>query len=205
MEMRLDDKVAIVTGAGGGFGVAYSRALAESGARVVLADVNLEAATSAAKDLEGEGHDCIAVGADVASEESAAEMAAAAIDRFGGIDILVNNAGLMSEIPFGQPLSELSIDFWDKVMRINLTGPLICIQAVLPSMKERGSGKILVTSATASPPPAAVVVGGGSGRCSVVPWWILGSPHQQCRARGPRPGPRSPRTAAHLRHRISTR
>ena len=143
MEMRLDDKVAIVTGAGGGFGVAYSRALAESGARVVLADVNLEAATSAAKDLEGEGHDCIAVGADVASEESAAEMAAAAIDRFGGIDILVNNAGLMSEIPFGQPLSELSIDFWDKVMRINLTGPLICIQAVLPSMKERGSGKII--------------------------------------------------------------
>ena len=156
MEMRLDDKVAIVTGAGGGFGVAYSRALAESGARVVLADVNLEAATSAAKDLEGEGHDCIAVGADVASEESAAEMAAAAIDRFGGIDILVNNAGLMSEIPFGQPLSELSIDFWDKVMRINLTGPLICIQAVLPSMKERGSGKIINQTSGGAFGPAGV-------------------------------------------------
>ena len=143
MELRLDGKVAIVTGAGGGFGAAYSKALAQSGAQVVLADINFEAATSAAKDLENEGLECIAVRADVGSEESAAAMAAAAIERFGGIDILVNNAGLMSEIPLGQPLAELSIDFWEKVMRINLTGPLICIQAVLPSMKERGSGKII--------------------------------------------------------------
>ena len=62
----------------------------------------------------------------------------------------------MSEIPFGQPLSELSIDFWDKVMRINLTGPLICIQAVLPSMKERGSGKIINQTSGGAFGPAGV-------------------------------------------------
>jgi len=143
MDLRLDGKVAIVTGAGGGFGAAYSKALARSGAQIVLADIDLEAATAAAKDLERDGFSCLAVRADVGDEQSAAAMAAAAVERFGGIDILVNNAGLMSEIPFGQALSELSIDFWEKVLRINLTGALICTQAVLPSMKARGRGKIV--------------------------------------------------------------
>ena len=143
MEQTLKGKVAIVTGAAGGFGVAYSRALAQAGARVVLADIDEQGVKAAAKELESEGLTCLAVRADVGSEDSAAAMAAAAVEHFGGIDILVNNAALMSEIPLGQPLAELSIDFWEKVLRINLTGSLICVQAVLPSMKGRGSGKII--------------------------------------------------------------
>ncbi|MCH2173988.1 SDR family oxidoreductase [Myxococcota bacterium] len=156
MELRLDGKVAIVTGAGGGFGVAYSRALAEAGACVVLSDIDLDAATQAAKNLEDEGFECMAVATDVGDEQSAATMAATAVERFGGIDILVNNAALMSEIPFGQPLGEIPIDFWEKVMRINLTGSLICIQAVLPAMKQRGSGKIINQTSGGAFGPAGV-------------------------------------------------
>ena len=145
MELTLKDKVAVVTGAGGGIGVAYSRALAQAGARVVLADIDEQAAASAAKELEAEGFECIAVQADVADEASAAAMARAAIERFGGIDILV-----------GQPLSDIPIDFWERVMRVNLTGALICIQAVLPAMKERGRGKIINQSSGAAFIPAGV-------------------------------------------------
>ena len=156
MELSVKGKVAIVTGAAGGFGVAYSRALAEAGAHVVLADIDEQGAKAAAKDLEADGLICIGVRADVSNEDSAREMAAVAIERFGGIDILVNNAALMSEIPLGQPLAELSIDFWDKVLRINLTGSLICIQAVLPSMKGRGSGKIINQSSGGAFGPSGV-------------------------------------------------
>jgi NAD(P)-dependent dehydrogenase (short-subunit alcohol dehydrogenase family) len=143
VERALEGKVAIVTGAAGGFGVAYSRALAVAGARVVLADIDESGLQAAAKQLESEGHACLGVRTDVGSEQSARDMAAAAVEHFGGIDILVNNAALMSEIPFGQALTDLSIDFWEKVMRINLTGPLICSQAVVPAMKQRGRGKII--------------------------------------------------------------
>ncbi|MBW2385458.1 MAG: SDR family oxidoreductase [Deltaproteobacteria bacterium] len=156
MELTLKDKVAVVTGAGGGIGVAYSRALAQAGARVVLADINELAAAAAAKELEADGLECLAVQADVADEASAAAMAKAAIERFGGIDILVNNAALMAEIPLGQPLSDIPIDFWERVMRVNLTGALICIQAVLPAMKERGRGKIINQSSGAAFIPAGV-------------------------------------------------
>ena len=156
MELILKDKVAIVTGAAGGFGIAYSRALARAGARVVLADIDEQGARAAAKELESEGLVCVAVRTDVSSEESAAEMAASALKNFGGIDILVNNAALMSEIPLGQPLGELSIDFWDKVLRINLTGALICIQAVLPAMKERGRAKIINQSSGGAFGPSGV-------------------------------------------------
>ncbi|MEE2665070.1 MAG: SDR family oxidoreductase [Myxococcota bacterium] len=156
MELILKDKVAIVTGAAGGFGVAYSRALARAGAQVVLADIDEPGAKAAAKDLTSEGLTAVGVHTDVSSEESAAGLAAAAIERFGGIDILVNNAALMAEIPLGQPLGELPIEVWENVLRINLTGPLICTQAVLPSMKERGSGKIINQSSGGAFNPSGV-------------------------------------------------
>ena len=95
MEPTLKDKVAIVTGGAGGFGVAYSRVLAQAGASVVPADIDESGAKAAAKDLQSEGYACLGVRTDVANEDSAAKMAAAAIERFGGIDGLVNNAALL--------------------------------------------------------------------------------------------------------------
>ena len=142
MELRLDGMAAIVTGGGGGLGAAYGRALAESGAGVALADVNLPAANAAAEKLVADGLDAMAVPLDVTSEESAAAAARATADRFGGIDILVNNAALMAEIP-QTGLMDLDTAMWKRVLDVNLTGPYLCAKAVVPYLKERGRGKIV--------------------------------------------------------------
>src|SRR6478735_7148756 len=94
----LRGKIAIVTGAGGGIGSAYALGLADAGASVVLADINLDAAQVATEALTSKGFDALAVKVDVSDEASANDMAAAAAERFGGVDILVNNAALMAEI-----------------------------------------------------------------------------------------------------------
>ena len=155
MDTSLEGKVAIVTGAAGGIGQAYARALGRAGAAVVIADINAEGAESVATELKGEGLRTIGVGLDITQPESAKSMAAMAAEAFGGVDILVNNAALMAEIP-QTPLSQFPIDFWDRVMKVNCTGALICSQAVVPSMIERGGGKIINQSS------GGAFIGGGA-------------------------------------------
>jgi NAD(P)-dependent dehydrogenase (short-subunit alcohol dehydrogenase family) len=138
----LTDKVAVITGGAGGIGVVYAEALAEAGASVVLADVNLEAAQAAAEALVAKGHRAIGVAVDVRSQESTIAMAEAAVEAFGGIDILVNNAAIMVDLPpYG--LSNIPVDEWDRVVDVNFRGPLLCTQAVLPAMEARGGGRIV--------------------------------------------------------------
>jgi NAD(P)-dependent dehydrogenase (short-subunit alcohol dehydrogenase family) len=152
----LDGKVAIVTGAGGGFGESYSRCLAEAGAAVVMSDVADDRVQETAARLEADGLKVLPVTADVTDPEQVSAMVQAGIDAFGGIDILVNNAGLMSEIPMDVPLSELPLDWWDRVLRVNLTGPFLCIQAVVPAMKQRGGGRIVNQSSGGAFGPSGV-------------------------------------------------
>jgi NAD(P)-dependent dehydrogenase (short-subunit alcohol dehydrogenase family) len=140
--IALEGKVAVVTGGAGGIGREYGRALGAAGASVVLADLDGERAQEAARELRGDGLRAIGVQADVTSEESTQAMAEAASREFGGVDILVNNAALMAEIP-QLSLLELPLDWWDRVLRVNLTGALICARACVPSMVERGGGKII--------------------------------------------------------------
>jgi NAD(P)-dependent dehydrogenase (short-subunit alcohol dehydrogenase family) len=138
----LTGKVAVITGGAGGIGVIYAKALCEAGASVVLADVNLEAAQRAAATLSDEGHAATGVAVDVRSAESTAAMAQAAVDAFGGIDILVNNAAIMTDLPpYG--LANMPVEEWDRVIDVNLRGPLLCTQAVLPAMEARGGGRIV--------------------------------------------------------------
>ncbi len=138
----LGGKVAVITGGAGSIGTAYGRALGEAGASVVLADVDSTAAATAADELKGDGFDAIGVAVDVRDLESAQAMARAAVEAFGGIDILVNNAAIMRDLPqYG--LSNMPVDEWDRVIDVNLRGPLLCTQAVLPSMIERGGGRII--------------------------------------------------------------
>jgi NAD(P)-dependent dehydrogenase (short-subunit alcohol dehydrogenase family) len=139
----LDGKVAIVTGAGGGFGESYSRCLANAGAAVVMSDVAADHVNETAARLEADGLKVLPVVADVTDPEQVQAMVQAGVDAFGGVDILVNNAGLMAEIPMDVPLSKLSLDWWERVLRVNLTGPFLCIQAVVPEMKQRGGGRIV--------------------------------------------------------------
>jgi NAD(P)-dependent dehydrogenase (short-subunit alcohol dehydrogenase family) len=141
----LAGKVAIVTGAGGrpgGIGEAYAGALAVFGAAVVLADVNAEGAEAAAERVRGLGGQALGVAVDVADPASVAAMTAKTIEAFGGVDILVNNAGLMLEAMTG-PTSTIGAEAWNRVLAVNLTGPLLCAQAVIPSMRERGGGRIV--------------------------------------------------------------
>src|SRR3954447_14769942 len=138
----LTGKVAVITGGAGGIGVVYARALCEAGASVAVADVDAAAAERAAADLVAKGHAAIGVQVDVRSVESTKAMAQATVDAFGGIDILINNAAIMTDLPpYG--LGNIPVDDWDRVMNVNLRGPLLCTQAVLPSMEQRGGGRII--------------------------------------------------------------
>ena len=138
----LTDKVAVITGGAGGIGVVYAEALAEAGASVVLADVAHDGATKAAEALGAKGHRALGVGVDVRSAESAGAMAQAAVAAFGGVDILVNNAAIMVDLPpYG--LADIPVEEWDRVIDVNLRGPLLCAQAVVPAMEARGGGRIV--------------------------------------------------------------
>ena len=137
---RLEGKVAIVTGAAGGIGHAFCRRLAQEGAKVVATDIKDIADVIA--DVEAQGSEGLALTTDVTSEESTIEMARQTVERFGKVDILVNNAALFSGI-HGGPFTEIDMDEWDRVFKVNVKGPFLCTRAVFPYMKEQHSGKII--------------------------------------------------------------
>src|SRR5690606_10852568 len=151
-QQTLTNKVAIVTGGAGDIGSVFCRALAQAGARVVLTDLNGDLAKAKAETLRGEGLECTGIALDVTSEDSANAAAAFAAEKYGSVDILVNAAALMKEIPTMEPL-DLSLEWWNRVINVNLTGPLVCVRAVVPYMKKAGSGKIInITSGGAFQP-----------------------------------------------------
>src|SRR5579862_5300217 len=144
-QFGLAGKVAIVTGAGGrgnSIGRAYAAGLAKAGAAVVVADLNGEGAKAVSAEIVAAGGKAIAVGVDITKPDSVAKMVKATTEAFGGIDILVNNAALMVEVVSGNAL-DIPIADWTRLMDVNLTGALICIQAVVPEMRKRGGGKIV--------------------------------------------------------------
>lgn len=144
-QFRLDGKTAIVTGAGGrgnSIGAAYAKGLAVAGARVVVADLNASGAQAVADEITKAGGQAIAVGVDITTPPQVADMVKAAMDSFGGVDILVNNAALMMEVAALQA-DTVSIEDWSKMLNVNLTGALICAQACIPAMREKGGGRII--------------------------------------------------------------
>jgi 3-oxoacyl-[acyl-carrier protein] reductase len=138
--MNLKEKVAIVTGAARGIGLAAARRLALEGAAVLMADYDVEEVGRAAADLSAIGLRVHAQKADVSKRNDVVAMADAARRQFGEIDILVNNAGIAGR---AVPLEEITDHDWDQMMDIDLKSVYLCSQAVIPAMKERRSGRII--------------------------------------------------------------
>jgi NAD(P)-dependent dehydrogenase (short-subunit alcohol dehydrogenase family) len=164
-QYRLDGRTAIVTGAGGrgnSIGRAYAAGLAAAGANLVVADINAEGAQAVADEINAAGGKAIAIGVDITNPEQVAAMVKAGSDAFGGIDILVNNAALMVEIVMYQA-ADIALEDWNRVMNVNLTGALICAQAVIPSMraraKEKGWGGRIINQVSGGAFPAVSVYG----------------------------------------------
>ncbi|HYO80490.1 MAG TPA: SDR family NAD(P)-dependent oxidoreductase [Bryobacteraceae bacterium] len=132
----LSGQTAVVTGSAAGIGKAIARRLAESGAKVGVADVNLEEATATASEIPG----AFAVKLDVTDGLSAAQAMQEATARTGRLDILVNNAGIAGK---AAPIVEQDEGEWLRVIAVNMTGPFHCIRAALPFMRHRGYGRIV--------------------------------------------------------------
>jgi NAD(P)-dependent dehydrogenase (short-subunit alcohol dehydrogenase family) len=134
---RLDGKVCVITGAGGGMGREAAILFSAEGASVCAADVNLDAAASTA----AEARDAFAQEVDVADEASVAAMMAAAAERYGGIDVLYNNAGISPSDDAS--VLETSVDAWDRVQAVNTKGVFLCCKHGIPYLQQRGSGSVI--------------------------------------------------------------
>lgn len=144
--MKLQDKVALVTGAGKGIGRVIALRLASDGAALGLAGRHQADLDAVAHDVRERGGRALACATDIANEEQVHRLARTARDAFGRIDILVNNAGITGPTA---PAVALKRSDWDHVLAVNLTGALLCSQAVLPGMIERRAGKIINISSVA--------------------------------------------------------
>jgi len=143
---RLEQRIAIVTGAWQGIGRAIALGLAREGARVAIADVNEECANSVKNEIEASGGRALAIRTDVSNEKSVQAMVEKSLKEFLRVDILVNNAGIFPT----SPVEEMSEEDWDRVIGTNLVGAFLCARAVVPKFLEQGTGRIIsVTSGRA--------------------------------------------------------
>ncbi len=137
--MRLEGKVVLVTGGGRGLGEVICRTLAREGAHIAVSDINLADAERVATAIRQIGRSAVAIKADVSSQKEVKAMVAQAIKALGTIDILVNNAGICHQGSVG----EMSEETWDKVLDVNLKGTFLCSREVMPTLKEKRSGKVV--------------------------------------------------------------
>lgn len=138
--MLLKDKVAIVTGAARGIGLATAERLVAEGAAVALVDYDEAEAQRAAAALGQKNHSVLAIKCDVSKREDVMEMVRATEEKFGRVDILVNNAGIAGR---AAPLEEVTDEDWEQMMAVDLKSIFLCCQAVIKGMKDRRAGRIV--------------------------------------------------------------
>jgi NAD(P)-dependent dehydrogenase (short-subunit alcohol dehydrogenase family) len=144
---RVLGKIAIVTGAASGIGAATAEVLAEEGARVVVADLNLEGARRHAEQLVAAGYEATAAGFDLGDAQSIASLITYTMDTYGGIDVLHNNAAATHLAATRDlPIADADPDVWDETMRINVRGTLLAIKLAAPHMISRGKGSVINTT-----------------------------------------------------------
>jgi NAD(P)-dependent dehydrogenase (short-subunit alcohol dehydrogenase family) len=140
MSRLFEDKVAMVTGAGSGIGAAMARRFAEDGARVVVADLNEDSARAVVAEIEGAGGTAAAVVQDVSDPSSVEKSVEFALETFGRLDVAVNNAGITGDLA---PTAEYSLEGWDKVIAVNLSGVFYGMKYQIPAMLRSGGGSIV--------------------------------------------------------------
>ncbi|PMR57461.1 3-oxoacyl-ACP reductase [Verrucosispora sp. ts21] len=139
MPGRLQDRVAVVTGAASGIGLATVRRFAAEGAKVVCVDIDAEAGRSAAEEVDGSF-----VAADVADEAAVRALFDGVVERYGRVDIAFNNAGISP--PDDDSILETGLDAWERVLRVNTTSVYLCCKYVIPPMRRQGRGSIINTA-----------------------------------------------------------
>ena len=142
--MRLENKVAIVTGAGQGIGEAAAIKMAEEGAKIVVSDINEQTGNAVAERIRGAGGEAVFVAADVSNVDDVKALMASTKEAFGRLDVLHNNAGV-HETNFTEQAQSFELDeaVWDKVVGINLKGVWMCSKYAVPLLAEDGSGAIV--------------------------------------------------------------
>ena len=148
-DRELAGRVAVVTGAGQGIGAAYAGALAAHGAAVVVADINEPAAKEVAAGIAEGGGASLAVGVDVSDRESTLALADRVRAELGACHIVVNNAAIYHSMRLDPQLT-VDIDYWRKVLSVNLDGPLLVTQALAPLLIEAGWGRVVMQTSTAA-------------------------------------------------------
>jgi len=143
MEKDLKEKVSIVTGGGSGIGQATAYLYADHGAKVVVSDINEQAARNVANQINQKGGKAIFVTADVSKPEDCERLVNETIKEFGRLDIAFNNAGIGGE---SNPIAEMTIDGWNKIIAVNLSSVFYCMKFQLQKMEAQGSGCIVNNS-----------------------------------------------------------
>jgi NAD(P)-dependent dehydrogenase (short-subunit alcohol dehydrogenase family) len=147
MDLGLEDKAALVTGAGSGIGAAAARRLAEEGARVLLADRNTDGVVAVTADLVGGGAKAVSRTVDVTDASEVAAMVEACLERWGRLDRAVNNAGIAQP---ASPIDRLTEDQFDELMRVNAKGVWLCVKYEVPAILAAGGGAIVNVTSVAS-------------------------------------------------------
>ena len=140
MDKQFVNKVALVTGAGSGIGAAIARRFGEEGAKVVVADLNEEAAREVAEEIDKAGGTALAVQQDVSDRVSVEKSVELAVEKFGRLDVAVNNAGITGDLA---PTADYSLEGWDKVIAVNLSGVFYGMKYQIPAMLRSGGGSIV--------------------------------------------------------------
>jgi NAD(P)-dependent dehydrogenase (short-subunit alcohol dehydrogenase family) len=164
MEIRMDNKVVIITGGGSGMGHSSCLKFAQAGAQVAVADIRLDAAQSVADEIKAEGGDAIAVQVDVSNSEDVQKMIAAVVAKYGGLDVMFNHAGIS---PDGS-ITETSEEDWERCMAIDLRSVFLGSKYAIPELQKRGGGVILNTAGTLGMRPCPNKASYGAAKAGVI-------------------------------------